>query len=113
MAQYEAVLRDRPGDVEVLRRLAWTLATTPQASVRDGRRGLQYAQQAAQRTGGRDPGVLDALAACLAEAGDFRGAVEVATAARERVAPDDGDLARGIDERLRLYRAKRPYRAPR
>ena len=61
-------------------------------------------------TGSQQAGALDMLAAAYAEAGRFneadgaaRKAVELATAAGQP------DVARQIQERLKLYQAGRPY----
>ena len=71
VAQWRELIRFEPRDVPALNQLAWVLATSPDASVRNGPQALQLAQQAIQLSDGRDPLVLDTAAAAYAEAGRF------------------------------------------
>ena len=92
---------------------AWILATTPDSSFRDGARGIELARKASRLAGGRDPRILDALAAALAETGDFPLAVETAEQASTMALVDnDVALADAIARRARLYRQSRPCRQP-
>ena len=55
--------------------------------------------------------MLDTLAAAYAEAGRFEDAVRTAQKALELTkSAAQAETARGIEERLRLYQAGRPYR---
>jgi tetratricopeptide (TPR) repeat protein len=89
---------------------AWTLATSPQSSLRNGAAAIELAEFAAQLDGGRDPAVLDTLAAAYAEAGRFHEAVETA---RKALALAQGrkqdDLASHLQERIKLYQAGTPF----
>jgi len=100
--------RDYPAALE---RLAWVLATDPDAKVRSGAEAVQSAERAVALTGRKDPSCLDALAAAYAEAGRFPDAV---AAAKEAVALAAGrgpkELAAQIERRLALYQAGQPYR---
>ena len=59
-------------------RSAWMLATNPNASVRNGAEAVELAQRAVELSGGREPAILDTLAAAYAEAGRFPEAVKTA-----------------------------------
>jgi hypothetical protein len=91
--------------------LAWLLATNPEASLRDGARAIQLAEEANRRAGGVEPSLMDTLAAAYAEGRRFTAAVEVAERA-EKLAAARGDtsMALAIRMRLSLYQAGRPYR---
>ena len=68
-----AVLKDaiakHPENDELAHNLARLLATSPDPGVRDGAMALRLALAVRERTGGRDPRVLDTLAAAYAAAG--------------------------------------------
>ena len=70
-----------PTDVVVLNETAWTLATSSDASLRNGIDALAYARRAAQLSQGKVPTILGTLAAAYAEAGQFSDAVQTARAA--------------------------------
>jgi tetratricopeptide (TPR) repeat protein len=113
VAQWREGIRLCPNDVGLLSTLAWILATSPDASVRDGKAAVEAASQAARLTARQKCRVLDTLAAAYAEAGQFREAVDTA---REALAlPDlkqatEPGLADQFRARLRLYEAGKPYR---
>lgn len=98
-----------PWSVEAAIRL---LASHPDPAVRDGREALQYAQRLTAG-GATNPQSLDLLAMSFAELGRFaeaQQAAERALAGAQRA--NATALADGLEERLRLYREERPYRAP-
>ena len=80
--QFQEAIRLHPDDPRPLGRLAWLLATSPDASLRDGFKAVELAQRAARLSGGSEPGFLDTLAAAYAEAGRFPEAVKTAEEAR-------------------------------
>lgn len=91
--------------------LAWILATSDSAALRNGDEAVALADRASRFAGNSDPVRLDTLGAAYAEAGDFRRAVSTALLARERArAVGVADLADAISKRLELYRVERPYR---
>jgi spermidine synthase len=60
--------------------------------------------------GGKDPAVLDTLAAAYAEAGRLGDAVRTAQAAIAMIkGAGQADQARAIQKRLKLYQGGQPY----
>ncbi|MGA3285713.1 MAG: tetratricopeptide repeat protein [Verrucomicrobiota bacterium] len=74
MVHYERALEINPGNAGQCNHLAWLLATHPQASVRNGDKAIELAQQLNQLSGGKDPTILQTLAAADAETKQFRPA---------------------------------------
>jgi tetratricopeptide (TPR) repeat protein len=109
--EYRKVLKVNPKYLPALNNLAWMQATSPHASLRNGTKAVDFAEQAEQITGGNDPSVLDTLAAAYAEAGQFPQAIATAQKA-ESLARANGNtgLADSIHERLNLYLAHTPCR---
>jgi tetratricopeptide (TPR) repeat protein len=102
-----AALQKDSEDAEALNTLAWVLATCPDAAVRDGSEAVALARRACELTNWSwEPG-LDTLAAALAEAGDFAGAVEIAGKAVALAAPE---VRAECEARLEIYRTERPFR---
>jgi hypothetical protein len=92
-------------------RRAWVLATHPDVRARNGVEALALAKQVCQATRYQQPVLLDTLAAAYAEAGHFPDAVEtIKNAQALAVAAKQGELAKELEERLRFYKACRPYR---
>jgi cytochrome c-type biogenesis protein CcmH/NrfG len=104
--------RDAPENAGILAALAWLLATSPDPSLRDGPRAVEFAERAVAAANRPDLRALESLAAAYAEAGRFDDAVRVATRVVERARSSGQDrLVRQAEARLELYRAHRPYRA--
>jgi spermidine synthase len=101
----------KPDSAEALNSLAWVLATTEDASLHNPVEALKLAERACALTEHGRPELLDTLAAAYAAMGRFSEAAETAERAMtlaERAG--NADLARQIQDRLRLYRSGRPYR---
>ncbi|MEN6458941.1 MAG: tetratricopeptide repeat protein [Thermoguttaceae bacterium] len=112
-AEFRETLNFDPSHDQALNGLAWLLATNPDASVRNGVNAVQVAERAVRATGGREPQVLDTLAAAYAEAGRFSEAVAVARKALELATrQNDWALAKELREHLTLFVAGKPYREP-
>jgi Flp pilus assembly protein TadD len=109
LAWREALARD-PSLALSANNLAWTLATHPDASVRDGNEAVALGERAVALTGGTDAALLDTLAAAYAESGRFEDAIRTLEHALGR-SPEPG-LRFGLEARLRGYREGRPYRVP-
>lgn len=107
---FERALELNPSSLQVAYLLAWTLATYPDVTIRDGQRAIQIAEQACQRTNYRVPHLLDTLAAAYAESGRFPLAVQTAQVAVSAAhAQQQEPLASQIAKRLEFYKASKPY----
>lgn len=67
--QFREALRIKPGDGHAAHKLAWLLATDPQATAADGQEAVRLAEPVAAETQGKVPEVLDTLAVAYAAAG--------------------------------------------
>ncbi len=111
--EYRAALETNPNLLEPLLELAWTLATSPDASVRNEAEAVRLAERARRLTGDRDVRTLDAAAAALAAAGRYTDAtatLERAIALISSDAPDAAETLRLLRERLAVYRRDQPFR---
>jgi len=93
--------------------LAWMLATAPEDDLRNGQESLVLALQANKSAGGKNPYILDTLAAAYAEMGDFENALENGRAAL-KIAEASGnkELAFGLKKEIALYYEGKPFRQP-
>lgn len=111
ITQLQDVLEQAPNAPEAQSYLAWLLATSPDASLRNGAEAVRLAEAAAEQAGDTQFFTLDALAASYAEVGRFEEAAH--TAARAVAAAKEQQnigLAAEIRERQNLYEARTPYR---
>ncbi|MDA1214945.1 MAG: hypothetical protein O2955_20775, partial [Planctomycetota bacterium] len=100
-----------PKRLDALERIAWSLATYDDETIRDSRQALELADQLNQLSGEKSPVALDTLAAAYAEAGNFDQAIETATKARDLARQLKNEkLLHDIEERHQLYQAGKPYR---
>ena len=114
LAHWRAVLRLSPDHLPVLRQTAWLLATSPDASLRDGAQAVQLAERAAQLSERRDPAILDTLAAAYAEAARFPEAVQITTLTLDFARSQNNQrLVQVLQDRIALYEARIPYRETR
>jgi protein O-mannosyl-transferase len=110
IAHFQQALQIKPDDAAAMINLAWVLATTPQASLRNGTQAVGLAQQANQLAGGKNPFTLHVLAAAYAEAGRFGDAIESAQKAVDLArASGQTDLMNQISGELKLYAAGLPF----
>jgi protein O-mannosyl-transferase len=113
MAHYQAFLELQPDHPHALADLAWLLATSPDASIRNAPRALELAQRANQVSGGEEPMVLRTLAAALAEAGQFVDAVTTANRALQLAeAQSNAGLVEALRSQIKSYEAGSPVRQP-
>jgi tetratricopeptide (TPR) repeat protein len=108
---WEEGLRRAPRDVPLRAQLAWMLATCADDTLRDGPRAEALARGAVEDSGGTSVKAREAMAAALAEMGDFVGA---AAAIHELMADPSTVKAETPMERWRgqieLYQRRKPLR---
>jgi tetratricopeptide (TPR) repeat protein len=110
MTQYQKALEIKPDYPEALSNLAWALATSSQASLRNGGKAVELAQRANQLVGGENPVILRTLAAAYAEVGRFSDAMRSAQKAIELTqAAGQQDLAGQLNGELKLYEMGLPF----
>lgn len=108
---YRGLLEIRPDDLDVANNLAWQLATTAPAKLRNGPEAVALAERIIRQPGGRTATYLDTLAAAYAEAGRFDDAVAAAVEATQLAKSlQNRALLQDIERRLAGYRARRPAR---
>ena len=108
--QYRALFRRNPTDLTLANNLAWLLATTPDNAARNALEAVKLAETANQSAGGKQPFILDTLAAAYAAAGRFEDAVRTAqnavTLLTQAGRPADAERIR---KRLQLYEQGKPW----
>jgi arylsulfatase A-like enzyme/Flp pilus assembly protein TadD len=101
-----------PEHAELALRLAWLLATCPDATVRDGEEAVRLAEPLCREPPHPSAAHLDTLAAAYARAGRFEEAAHTARLAVELAASQgQTELAEAIRARLTLYEAGQPFRS--
>ncbi len=116
LARYEAAVARDPDHAAAAGKLAWLLATSPDARLRDAPRAKVLAERALALDPDRSPTTVHALAAACAELGDFDTAcrlTEEVIAASEALELDG--LGRRAEASLALFRGEIPLsraRAP-
>lgn len=109
--RYREALRHKPDLPEALNNLSWTLATSPDDSLRNGAEAVRLGERACEVTHWQKTIYIGTLAAAYAEAGRFDDAIRTAEKARA-LALETGeiDLAEKNLQLLNLYRAGKPFR---
>jgi tetratricopeptide (TPR) repeat protein len=101
----------RPDKIAFPQRLAWMLATCPDASLRNGKEAIELGERVNRFCRGQRIDALDTLAAAYAEGGRFAEAVATARQAwdiaRQR---DDRASMDAMQARLALYQKGKPFR---
>jgi protein O-mannosyl-transferase len=111
IAQYQSFLKLEPNNPAVLSELAWILATWPEENVRNGAQAVELAGRANELSGGKDAGILRALAAAYAENGKFAEAVATARRAKDLAESQSNTALRdALQSQLQLYESGAPFR---
>src|SRR6266446_3003280 len=108
---WRETLEINPNNVAAQSGLAWTLATAPDPTLRNGAEALAISQHLSQTTDASNPMLLRVLAAAYAEAGRFPEAIEttergIALATSQ----DHADLAALLQGDLKLLQSAQPLR---
>jgi protein O-mannosyl-transferase len=108
---YNKALELAPKSVPTLTNLAWLLATSHDASLRNGLKAVELAKQADRLAGSTNTLVLRTLAAAYAENGEFANAIKTARSAMQlaRMHGEDS-LITDLDQQIALYELGMPYR---
>jgi tetratricopeptide (TPR) repeat protein len=113
IAEYRLALEANPDLLEPLTSLAWTLATSPDAAIRQPADAGRLAGRADDLTNHQDVRVLDTLAAAYAAEGRFAQAISTEQRALDLTeAAGNRDAADQLRSHLELYRRNRPFRDP-
>ncbi len=98
-----------PDQADVQNNLAWLLATSPVASLRNGVKAVGLAEKSSQLKEGRSATVLRTLAAAYAEAGRYEEAAANARRALALAAAEKNDTLTGVlSKEIEIYEAKEP-----
>jgi tetratricopeptide (TPR) repeat protein len=111
ISHYQKVLEIDPGHAKAHNSLAWLLATSSDATIRQGVRAVALAEKANQLTGETNPLFLRTLAAAYAESDRFEDAVQTAQHALDFATAQGNDtLTSALREDLELFKARKPVR---
>ena len=94
----------------VLNNLAWVLSTSPDDSLRNGKRSIELATEAASLSDYKEPYILSTLAAAYAEAGDFEAAIEWSKKAIDLGRRGEHDNVKQLEQELNSFEKKEPWR---
>jgi tetratricopeptide (TPR) repeat protein len=111
--QYEKALAFDPHSMKAQNNLAWSLASSSESSLRDGRKAVVLAEMANQSAHGANPLILTTLAAALAESGNFEEAMTTLDRAMALAKGSNAEagLIEEIERQHRLYKSGQSYRA--
>jgi len=109
--QFALAVQFDPDNPFLLNRLAWLLSTSPEDSVRNGRRAVELAERAAAITRREDVMSMETLSAAYAEVGRFEEAVTTGRAALV-LAEKQGNESSAADlaRRLPIFEMRHAYR---
>jgi tetratricopeptide (TPR) repeat protein len=104
---YEKSLKLEGDNTGVLNNLAWVMATSPEADLRNGKRAIELATKACELTKYEKPHIISTLASAYAEAGDWDNAVKWSSKAVEL---GEGEIKDQLKQELKSYQEKKPWR---
>jgi len=110
IAEYEHAASIAAQDPLPRNNLAWLLATSSDASIRDGNRAVKLANEAVRLSNRKDPNYLRTLAAACAENGRFAEAKDTALRALQAAELlDNRALVSSLRDEIALYDLGLPY----
>ena len=109
LADLEKAHELEPDDSGVLNNLAWLLATSPDADLRDGKRAIELATKACEETKWEEAHIISTLAASYAETGDFESARKYSKQAVDKGAENE-EVKEQLEAELASYEAAKPWR---
>ena len=117
VTHWKESLKIRPDGMNAQSNLAWVLATSPDASLRDGAKAVELAKKAIKYAGNANDTnvtiILRTLAAGYAETGRFAQAIETAQQASQMAfAQGNTALAEDLQSNIAHYRKGLPLRDP-
>src|SRR5437870_9224317 len=111
IAHYEKALALAPEDPHARNNIAWVLATSSDASIRDGAKAIDLAEVAVELSNSEDPKFLRTLAAAYAESSRFSEAVLTAKrGVQTATAQGKSAFANVLERDIALYREHIPLR---
>ena len=90
--------------------LAWVLSTSPNDSIRNGKRAVELAEKSAKLTGYKEAHILSTLASAYAEQADFEKARKWSGEAVKLATEDKHDQLDQLKEELEKYENNEPWR---
>lgn len=113
VAHWKESLEIKPDNMNAQANLAWVLATSPDASLRDGAKAIELARKVLEHAGHANVIVLRTLAAGYAESGRFSEAIETAQQALQlAIAQGNTALTEDLHLNIANYRRSLPLRDP-
>jgi tetratricopeptide (TPR) repeat protein len=107
IADYEKAYKLEPKDSGLLNNFAWVLATSTFDNLRNGKRAIQLATEAAKLTEYKQAHILSTLGAAYAEMGDFKAAMEWS---QKAIAAGSAEQKTDLEKELASYKAGKPWR---
>jgi tetratricopeptide (TPR) repeat protein len=109
IVHYQEALAIDPREVNARNNMAWVLATSSDASIRNGAMAVSLAAQALEISGGKDAIFFRTLAASYGECGKFADAIAAAEKGQKiAISRGDSHLAKTLERDIALYRADTP-----
>jgi tetratricopeptide (TPR) repeat protein len=113
VGQWKESLEIKPDNMNAQANLAWVLATSPDASLRDGVRAIELARKVLEHAGHGNVILLRTLAAGYAESGRFSEAIETAQQALQlAIAQGNTALTEDLQLNIANYQRNLPLRDP-
>jgi len=107
VADYEEAYKYNQTHDNLLNNWAWTLATSDNDEVRDGKKSVELALKACEVSEYKKPHILSTLGAAYAEVGDFDNAKKWA---KKAVEIGREDIQEHLEKELKFYEDGKPWR---